>query len=403
MNQLRILVLEDDPFQRFTLVTVLRSLDIGDIHEAAEGGQALEEIAAIGGVDVVLCDLQMEGMDGVEFIRTVANRRLATGIILCSALEDELIAAVESLCILQGLHYLGRLNKPPRSSEVAKALADFKRNHPDLEAGAERSPLPTYPLKEIAAALDTHDFYPFYQPKIRVSDGAVAGAEALARWRHPTDGWVSPAAFIPAMEEAGLVGRLTDVLMQHALADLARWQEQGIMLNLAINVSPVMLQDTTMPSRLMRIALDHGISPRDLTVEVTETALASEFGGLLESITRLRMAGFGISIDDFGTGYSSLQQLNELPFTEIKIDRAFVHRASQSRKRDHILAAMLDLSRKLNLKSIAEGVETQEDWNKVVTLGCQFVQGFFIARPMPAGDFEEWLLRYTPRQQIQSA
>jgi EAL domain-containing protein (putative c-di-GMP-specific phosphodiesterase class I) len=235
---------------------------------------------------------------------------------------------------------------------------------------------------------------PVFQPKVSTRDRRVLGVEALSRWNHPTRGMLGAGAFIPLAEERGHMEALTRAVLQMSLKETAAWHAEGLDLSLSVNVSVESLHRTSFPEEVIRMAQGEGLDPGKLVLEVTESRLVMDGTNALSALARFRLAGTGLSIDDYGTGYSSLAQLKRIPFTELKIDRAFVHGAADDPTARAILESSVALAKKLGLKTVAEGAETQEDWDMVSELGCDMVQGYFCARPMPGDEIPAWAGRW---------
>jgi EAL domain-containing protein (putative c-di-GMP-specific phosphodiesterase class I) len=230
-----------------------------------------------------------------------------------------------------------------------------------------------------------------FQPKVEIASGRLAGVEALARWMHPSLGEVEPGRFVPLAERFGVIDQLTDWLVRAALKQWMAWKDQGLKTNLAINVSALSLRDIYFPDYLHRLCLIEGVPPSCLTIEVTEGA-TQHLVRLLDTLTRFRIKGMGLSLDDFGTGYSSLLQLRQLPYCELKIDRCFVRDATRARESRLIVKAVIDLAHGLGLSATAEGVEDEETLSLLAGFGCDHAQGFFIARPMEGSALAPWLI-----------
>jgi len=230
-----------------------------------------------------------------------------------------------------------------------------------------------------------------YQPKIDLSTGAVIGAEALVRWHHPTRGILAPDSFIPLAEQSEQIGDLTRWVMRTAVSQWRRWRELGLEISIAVNFSARNLDEIDSPDVLERLCRSVDVPCAQFIIEITETATASDEIKMMDIATRLRIKGFRISIDDFGTGYSSLVQLQRLPFSEMKIDKSFVIQCATSRESLVIVKSIIDLAHNLNLKVVAEGVETLEVLELLRRLGCDLVQGFHIGRPMEGGLFPAWV------------
>lgn len=392
----RVMVLEDNELQRAVLVAALRSMGVGHIAEASSGDAAIALLASDGqGFDTILCDLQMEdshAMDGIEFIREAREYRIGS-LILVSALDEDLFACAEMLAYGYGLPLIGRLSKPPNMQKLREMLATNPRRRASND-GAVRSSasLPEWTRKDLQQALRRNEFVAHFQPKVSLVTGKFAGVEALARWQHPDEGILPPSHFIELMESDGMIDELTEQLYRQSLISIKDWSALGLQVKVAFNASSLTLEDVLIPNRLRAIADEHRVNTGLLTVELTESAIAQKFHGLLESLTRLRMHGFGVSLDDFGTGYASLQQLCNMPVTEVKIDRSFVASAAQRPRTGLVMEAMIALAKKLDLKIVAEGIENAEDAEFLRAAGCDIGQGYYYSRAMSADLLVPWVV-----------
>jgi EAL domain-containing protein (putative c-di-GMP-specific phosphodiesterase class I) len=242
---------------------------------------------------------------------------------------------------------------------------------------------------ELQRALERDELVLHYQPQLNLHSGRVYGVEALLRWEHPQRGMVPPLEFLPQAEETSLALPLTVRVFELAFAQMANWRRRGIELGMAINVAPVVLADPGLPRQIERLLAEHQVSAGDLTLEVTESAIGH--GPVLPALAHLKSLGFKLSIDDFGTGHSSLVRLDTLPIDELKIDRRFIRKLAEG-GRPTLVAGMVSLAHELGLSVVAEGVETQAITEQVADLGFEAIQGFHLARPMPAADAASWLL-----------
>jgi EAL domain-containing protein (putative c-di-GMP-specific phosphodiesterase class I)/CheY-like chemotaxis protein len=381
----RALVLEDQAFQREVASSLLKSCGVREVLTAATGDEALA-LARSHTIHVLVCDLQTPGMDGVELLRHVAEGRLADTIIIASALESSLITTVEEMAISHGLKVLGTLEKPLTREALSALLARYGIP----QASETRAALPLIGLPDIEAGIHNDEFVPYFQPKVALDTKKLVGLEALIRWQHPVRGLVPPLEFIPLAETSPLIHELTWLMVDKSLAARRGWGPRAKEISVAVNFSADVVTDLMAAERLSSLARTHGVAPAQLVIEVTESALSKNMAHMLETLARVRIKGFGLSIDDFGTGYSSLQQLSRIPFTELKVDKSFVHGAAHKRPLRTILESSLELSRKMRLKSVAEGVETREDWELLTELGCDVAQGYLIAKPMPADQLWPW-------------
>jgi EAL domain-containing protein (putative c-di-GMP-specific phosphodiesterase class I)/ActR/RegA family two-component response regulator len=386
LGGLSFLVAEDHDFQRRALVTLLSARG-AKVFEAADGHAALQIIQdAARPVDIVISDLEMPGMDGMEFVRRIGESGRRMSIILASALEPKLLASVGTMAEAYGVRLLGVVEKPITPAKLAPLIRAHQSDKSERPKAAARK----YALDEVAAGLRKDEFEPFFQPKIELASGRATGAEALARWRHPQHGLVAPFAFIALLEEHGLIDELTWVMLKKAAASCSAWRAAGLDITVSVNLSLKSLGDTQIAEHVTELVRGQGLEPRHMILEVTESAAAAEVGRALENLARLRMKGFGLSIDDYGTGYSSMQQLTRVAFTELKIDRSFVANAVRQESARVILQSSLDMAQKLGIHAVAEGVETQANYDLLRQLRCDLAQGYFFARPMDGEACLRW-------------
>jgi EAL domain-containing protein (putative c-di-GMP-specific phosphodiesterase class I)/ActR/RegA family two-component response regulator len=383
-----ILLLDDDPFMLEVESHMLRGLGYPKLSTATRAEAALGLLRADpAAVDVIICDLNMPGMDGIEFLQRLDATAFSGAVILLSGEGARIMHTVQKLLGGGRLVILGALEKPA-SLAALKALLEGWRPRPP--------PAPAAPRLAVSAA-DLHtanrlrQWVLHYQPKVDLRSGALAGMEALIRWQHPRAGLVYPDHFIGIAEDCGAVDALTEWVLQEAMLQLGRWRAQGLPMRVAVNVSMENLRAPAFVRRIGALVIETGTSPQDMTLEVTESRLISPGPTPLASLVRLRMQHFELSIDDFGTGHSSLAQLRDVPFTELKVDRGFVHGARTNQLIRPMLEGSIGIAKRLGMKSVAEGVETIDDWQLLREIGCDFAQGYFIGRPLPAERLPEWL------------
>jgi len=237
---------------------------------------------------------------------------------------------------------------------------------------------------ELRRAITEDEIVLHFQPKTRMATGEVTGVEALARWRHPTEGMISPSEFIPIAEQTNLLHALTERILDRALSQLREWHARGFDLTMAVNLSMRNLLDAKLADQVAQRLRRNGIEPSYLELELTEGMLMADPRRAMEILSRLKEVGVGLSVDDFGTGYSSLAYLKDLPVDAIKIDRSFVMGMENEPRNAAIVRSTVDLGRNLGLEVVAEGVETQAAYDELARLGCDYAQGFLLARPLPA-------------------
>ncbi len=399
---LRFLVVEDHGFQRWAVRRMLEDLGARVVLEAADGRAALEILQnSPEPVDIIVSDLDMPEMDGMELIRHIGEVGRPVSIILTSALDRALIGSVETMTSAYGINLLGAIKKPITAQAMEAAISRYVAAPADTTRA--KSIGPTFSLDEVIEGLRNHEFEPYFQPKVELSTGVIKGVEALARWRHPIKGVIPPGAFIKIMEDSGHIDALTMAMLEMAAACCSTWRRGGMDATVAVNLSIKSLADVTLADRVTELVLAQNLDPHHMVLEVTESAAAAELGSVLENLSRLRMKGFGLSIDDYGTGYSSMQQLSRIAFTELKVDQSFVQSASKQKSSRVILESSLEMARRLNMVSVAEGVETKEEWELLKVLGCDLAQGYFIAAPMETGEFFRWAKTWNPPSTVQQS
>ena len=246
---------------------------------------------------------------------------------------------------------------------------------------------------ELNHAIQSHQLVLHLQPKVRLRDRKVLGMEVLTYWQHPREGLLPPARFIGLAEQTGLIRPLTLSVIDMALRVEQQWRAAGRDLIVAVNLSPRTLQDERFPDEVAMLVQTSGVPPSRLELEITENLIIADPGRAMATLTRWNKAGIRLSIDDFGTGYSSLAYLKRLPVHEIKIDRSFI--TDLARHGDEmIVRSTIDLAHNLGLTVVAEGVETQATWDRLIALGCDAAQGFHVSRPAPLDEITAWLERW---------
>ncbi len=246
-------------------------------------------------------------------------------------------------------------------------------------------------VNDLRKAINGRDLNLHYQPQLDAASGEIVGVEALARWHHPEQGFVSPVEFVALAENAGLIGALTSWVLNEALRQCREWEEQGLAINISVNVSAHNLMDASFPGLVTEALQRWQFPPQRLILEVTESVFMLETDHSLKILDELRDLGTQLSIDDFGTGYSSLVYLKRMPVHELKIDQNFVRDMVQNENDASIVSSTVALAHCLGMKIVAEGVETEEVFINLKELGCDIVQGYYFARPMPAEDLLGWI------------
>lgn len=279
-------------------------------------------------------------------------------------------------------------------ADVAMYLA--KENHRGYEIYAsdrdQYSPSRLALVAELRAAIDDDELEVWYQPKVDLMTREILGAEALVRWNHPRNGMMPPDEFVSLAEHTGLIGPMTELVLDHALERCRHLRRAGRPdFKVAVNLSVRNLMDSTLPQLVSKLLLKWSLPADALQLEITESTIMADPIRAITTLSSLKRMGISLSIDDFGTGYSSLSYLKRLPVAEVKIDRSFVMGMSTDENDTVIVRSVIDLARNLGLEVVAEGIETQEAWDHLVTLGCRIGQGYYLSRPLRADEFEQWL------------
>jgi len=390
MNQhtIKILVLDDEPFMLKLLGRMLANLGYTAVTTYDNGRAALELLDSPNdSPNLILLDLNMPEMDGLEFVRHLVGRRYTGSLILVSGEDERMQQAAEKLARAHKITVLGHLHKPASPEGLAELIGKWATPSQNKPHAAKK----VYGADEVRAAIANGELVNYYQPKVDIATGRVVGVETLVRWRHPQDGIVFPDQFIGVAEAHGFIGDLTRAVLAGALAQARVWQESGMLLQVAVNLSMDDLASLDFLDVVIGLAAKAGVPPQMVELEVTETRLMEDLRTPLEILARLRLKQFRLSIDDFGTGNSSLAQLRDLPFDELKIDQSFVHGAWSNEKLRTMFDSSLSLAKQLGMEAVAEGVEDHADWDFVRKRGCDIAQGYFIAKPMPAADLPAWI------------
>ncbi|HEU0202742.1 MAG TPA: EAL domain-containing response regulator [Burkholderiaceae bacterium] len=388
-------MVEPQQVQRQAAVALLRSLGLSRLAQAEDGEQALVWARERGGRGLVLFDLDMPKVDGMAFIRQLALVESQIAIAICSAHDPDLLRAVRLFAQNLRVNLVALLRKPLERDDVERAVARACVQETSSAAPAVPHALCVAELRD---ALDAGWLRPFFQPKVRLADGQAIGCESLVRIVHPERGVLLPAEFLPAMIDGGLELDVAAHVFDGAAQLLRRLGGAYGDFRVAVNVSVPLVESVEACTCLLDLLEVHGVPLSRLVLEVTEDAAAMHASAAVENLARLRMRGVRLSIDDFGTGYSSLDQLQRLPFSELKLERSFVRAATLDGTTRTMVEATLAMAQRLGLSTVAEGIETPEEAELMRSLGCQVGQGFLYAPALTAHQLVRWLVRQEARE-----
>lgn len=387
MNSTKILILEDHPMTRQMLVLALQGLGYTNIHTADCGKQAFALLKHEGHFDVLICDIQMPGIDGLTFLREAAEIGYIAALIISSAIAPDLRLAIQQLARLTGYQVLGDLGKPFTRDELKVLMLRYCPSAP-YQVPPTIDELPS--ATEIQNGLNDGEFIPFYQPKLNLQTLEVIGMEVLVRWQHPLHGLISPGLFLGAMRHFGFLNVMTQTIARQALSFLREQQLIGE-LRLSINVETEQLARPDLLEAVRQNLDAERVPAQSLILEITESGLMQAPITSIENLVRLRLLGCGVSIDDFGAGFSSLQRVCEMPCSELKLDMSFIRSMTHNPRSLAAVDSLLRLSDNLGIQLVAEGIETHEQLTLLQRLGCQIGQGYVFARPLPGPEFMDWL------------
>lgn len=389
LNTRGVLVVEDSAVQRAHLCNWLRTFGINRIYTSSDGQRALELVRSLElAPSLLILDLELPLMDGIELLQHLHELQVQPAVMVLSSADEALISAVAIMVEALGFPLLGAFRKPMAPQHLGAALEKFQAR---AQQSSARPQMREPDALQLRRALEARAIKPYFQPKLDLQLGCLAGVEALARWQLESGEFIPPNVFIPLADKCGLIDGLTLSLLDQVLEEMAVWQAEAQPLAAAINLSATSLGNRSLTQEILHRISQSGQDPRRITFEITESAVIADLPNALAAISRLRLKGFGFSIDDYGTGFSSMQQLSRFPFTELKIDRSFVQGAVERESLRAILQSAVDMGRRMGINTVAEGVETPEELQLLRQMGCRQVQGYWFARPMAAPALREWL------------
>lgn len=392
LTGLSILIVDDDPFIIQSVTRLLKDLNINNITSSTNALLALEKLNST--IDVVISDLKMPDLDGIQLIRHLSIMPHKVSLILISGESEHVLQAAESIAVERKVNILGTLHKPIQSNSLISILNVSKK----IEIKKPISYEPRSLGVELKKALQNQALSVHYQPQLSGINETVIGIEALARWKHKEMGMIPPTFFIPQAENLNLISLLTQQIIDIAFEDFSHLVCDTPWLTISINFSHDFLTDLDLPEKLEKKLKQHNLVASQVMIEITESVITQDLITSLDILARLRLKGFGLSIDDFGTGAATMEQIDRIPFTELKIDRAFVHGATKNKVKKAILESSMALAKSLSMRTVAEGVEDKNDLQTVKQLGCDLIQGFYYAKPMPIDGLCTWIASRTIEQ-----
>ncbi len=338
--------------------------------------------------DIIFVDMMMPGTDGIQVLDVLSRHQIKSAIVLMSGAHGEVLATAETIAKRSDLRVIGVLNKPFRASDI-RGILEAEQHEPQWPGS---KPLTSeINIEDILAGLERQEFDVHFQPIVDLATNQPAGYEALARWNSKF-GLVAPDRFIAVAARHGVLPRLTRQIAHRALAGAAKLKQRGLIWKVWVNLGTEDLVDDRLPEKLARMVAYHELPAGSLTVELTESSATINEIAMLGILARLRLKGIDLAIDDFGTSYSSLERLSIIPFTSLKIDKQFISDMMTNRNARLIVESSIALAKRLKMKAVAEGIETEAQLDILKKMGCGFGQGYLIARPMKFENLAAWVL-----------
>lgn len=387
-----VMVVEDHHFQREYIKNCLEQIGIPLVTTATDGTGALAHLENAQRdnlcFDIIICDLHMPNMDGVEFIRHLSERHFNGHIIIITAMDDSLISSVSQMVEQYKIQLAGSLSKPIDTKKLISLISQISQASPDI--------LQTLPdginESDIIDALNNGGLTPYFQPKFNFTDKSCVGIEALARLQLPNKEWLMPEQFLYLYDQLDKTKEFELSVYNQAFELLRELIDHGKPVQLSVNFCSGMLEDFDFYDRFIALSKQHRIPSDLITIELTERNVIKDSVLAIEFLSRFRINGFKLSIDDFGTGYSSFKQLELLPFNELKIDRSFMLGIEFDQQKQAIVKSTIELSRRLKLSTVAEGIETDAAWDIAKQYGCDVCQGFLTGKPLSPSAIKALLL-----------
>jgi len=376
-RNLRFLVVEDHSFQRAMLVRLLRTMGASAVQEAEDGTAALELLRdPARAIDIVISDISMPGMDGMQLVRHLSELGARVSLILASAVDPNLLATIANMARGYRVRMLGVVNKPPTAAKLAPLLDLHRKGiaDPDVQRAG-------VPLEDLATGWTNHDFDPWFEPEVDLATNVLHAFHAVPRWRHPERGSLAPDTFLPSVRARGLWDEFAWMLLERSVWACVRWRKRGIQAAVSIQVLLEGWSEPQLGLRVIRVVTEGGLRPSDAILLVPESAFISGSAAVLENLARLRLEGFSL-----GLAYpASVDTVAKIPgvFTDLRFPASAGNEDIQQ---------LLVLAREAHLRTCAQGVDRAAQWGTLKNLGCKLASGPLVAPAMHLDQAMEWAL-----------
>lgn len=344
---------------------------------------------------LILFDPKLQKKDGTEVIRFLGEHHCKASIVLMSSGDTREIESAEKLVLNHGLSIAGRLLKPFRPTELERLLRQNAPEQGPISAG--RNPVIEIDDRELRNAIKRKEFVLHYQPQIKTADGSVVGLEAFVRWRHPQRGLMFPDSFLSAIRDLGIIDELGWLVAERGFSEIRKFSDtdKGIP-RLTLKLHAASLSESSFPDRFVSLAKRNDVPLHKIGVDVSGSGSLEQMASALEVLARLRMKGVSLTVGEYGRGIG-IQQLRQISATELKIDRKIVQNIFVNKRDNTLVQKLILIAHELDMKAVAEGVETEQQLEFLCQKGCDYAQGFYVSHPMRPESMEAWLRGYHPR------
>lgn len=378
-----VLVIDDDPIFSTVATSVLNALGVETVLTAGDGEEGIEAVRkAEIPFGLIILDLNMPKLDGLAFMRAISLTGFAGQIIVSSGESGKIIQTAQNMGRMLGIDILGSLKKPLDMGEMSAMLERRSKSVADAKMSIQGSD-----ITEITDDM----LVPFYQPQYRTFDRGISGAESLTRIDLGDGRFMAPAGFFEDISHSRRASVAALTVIKRVFTDIRSWRADGIAADIAINLDASVLEDGELVAALISLTEDFEIAPESLVLELTETALPKDMSRLLETLARLGMAGFGLSLDDYGTGGSNFEMLRLCPFTELKIDMSIIQSMEHDPLSRQFVETTVNFAQSLDIRLVAEGIETEAQFEIVKAQGVGIVQGYLFSKALSRDAFASLL------------
>lgn len=385
LSWLNVLVVDDsETILKYVESVLTETFQVNQVYTASSVPQAEQLMRHNKHINILFLDLNMPHTDGIQLIQRISALEYSGYLVIMSGVSTRVIASVELLTKKYGLNYAGTLLKPIHEDDFLPIIDKLGSSRRKV---IQEDSLKTY---EIVRAIKNEDIEVLYQPQIDVFTRRFVAVEALCRINHPRLGKIPPSRFIDKAEESELIVHITNSVLRRAIKDWKKCHHLGLNLEFSVNASPIALQQPEYADIILNLLEEYQMPASSLCIEVTESVLADDQRMELVNLNRLNMKGVKIALDDFGQENSTVDRLQKLPLNYLKLDKHYFIEQKQTLSQLSLINTSLSLASELNLKTIAEGVEDADTLALITKLGCDYAQGYYISKPMPAKELIKW-------------